>query len=121
MSLYQCEHCGCCENTALGHYWSARDYADDYDWTGIEERKGLRLCSACAPSRYSRGGKTGGGTWHGKFARTFLPMGMFKTNRRGNLEHIETGSEDFRAYAIEIPSPGGAQNISVDPLYTPKI
>ncbi|PXX41123.1 hypothetical protein NA66_1001733 [Burkholderia pyrrocinia] len=23
MSLYQCEHCGCCENTALGHYWAA--------------------------------------------------------------------------------------------------
>ena len=41
--------------------------------------------------------------WHGRFERVFLPMGMFKMNRIGNLEHIETGSEDFRAFAIEEP------------------
>jgi hypothetical protein len=31
-----------------------------------------------------------------------LPIGMFKTNQRGNLEHIETGSEDCRAYALTL-------------------
>jgi hypothetical protein len=28
-------------------------------------------------------------------------MGMFKTNKRGNLEHIESGSENYRDYALE--------------------
>ena len=115
MSLYQCEHCGCCENTALGHYWIAKHEPELFDWTGIENRRGKYLCSACAPARFADGSKTGHGEWHGQFARTFLPVGMFKTNRRGNLEHIETGSEDFRRYAIAIPVPGGAQNISCDP------
>jgi len=99
MSLYQCEHCGCCENTALGHYWVHR--VDAYDWTGIEGRKGMKLCSACAPAKFANGELTDNGEWHGQFERVFLPMGMFKTNRVGNLEHIETGSEDFRAYAID--------------------
>jgi hypothetical protein len=100
MSLYQCEHCGCCENTALGHYWGA-DCPNSFDWRGIEDRCGKKLCSACGPKQYSDGIPTDLGEWHRKFDRAFLPMGMFKTNARGNLEHIETGSEDFRAYAIE--------------------
>lgn len=99
MSLYQCEHCGCCENTALGHYWDA-DNPEDYDWGGIEGRKDERLCSACGPKFYRDGRSTGMGQWHGQFERVFLPRGKFKTNKRGNLEHIETGSEDFRQYAI---------------------
>lgn len=102
MSLYQCEHCGCCENTAIGHYWTRSE--DIYDWTGIEDRRGQKLCSACAPSKFLDGKLTGKGVWHGEFDRVFLPKGAFKTNQRGNLEHIETGSEDFRAYAITAPS-----------------
>jgi hypothetical protein len=38
MSLFQCQHCGCKENTAL----SAQGFvtlADIYDWTGIEDRR----------------------------------------------------------------------------------
>jgi hypothetical protein len=100
MSLYQCEHCGCCENTARGCYWSVKIEPELFDWTGIEDRRAKHLCSACGPARYRDGTMTGHGSWHGKFARTFLPMGMFKTNRVGNLEHVETGSEDFRAYAL---------------------
>jgi len=99
MSLYQCEHCGCCENTALGHYW-CRDH-DVYDWTNIEGRAGMKLCSACAPSKFRDGTSTGKGSWHDEFDRVFLPKGMFKTNARGTLEHIETGSEDFRSYEIK--------------------
>tara|TARA_Y100000815_G_scaffold262317_1_gene275539 strand:+ start:663 stop:845 length:183 start_codon:yes stop_codon:yes gene_type:complete len=50
------------------------------------------LCSACDPDI---------GRWHGKFPRLFLPKGMFVTNERGNLAHIETGSEDCQAYAVQ--------------------
>jgi hypothetical protein len=107
VSLYQCEHCGCCENTALGCYWSAKVDPELFDWTGIEDRRGKYLCSACGPRAYAKGQRvrdegqpTGYGKWHGRFERVFLPRGMFRTNARGNLEHIETGSEDFRAYAV---------------------
>lgn len=102
MSLYQCEHCGCMENTALGCYWSAKVEPELFDWTGIEDRKGKRLCSVCGPTRYSDDTSTEYGKWHGFFDRTFLPMGAFRTNREGNLEHIETGRTDYRAFAIEV-------------------
>jgi hypothetical protein len=71
-----------------------------FDWSGIEDRKGKHLCSACGPTKYKDGTPTEHGTWHGQFNRTFLPMDMFRTNDRGNLEHIETGSEDCLKYAI---------------------
>jgi hypothetical protein len=100
MSLYQCEHCGCCENTALGCYLSGKTFSELFDWSGIEDRKGKYLCSACGPTLYNDGNTTEYGKWHGQFERWYLPMNMFKTNKRGNLEHIETGSEDFRSYAI---------------------
>jgi hypothetical protein len=72
-----------------------------FDWTGIEERKGKKVCSACGPSKYSDGSPTEYGVWHGRFDRKFLPMGMFKTNKEGNLEHIETGSTDICQYEIK--------------------
>jgi hypothetical protein len=100
MSLFQCGNCGCCENTALSGQ-GCDGYAEGfYDWIGFEDRKGKKLCSACAPTRYEDGTKTEYGTWHGQFPRVFLPMGKFKTARNGNLAHIETGDEDFRKYAI---------------------
>jgi hypothetical protein len=71
-----------------------------FDWTGIEDRKGAHLCSACMPTRYSDGSVASKAGWHGQFERVFLPMGAFKTNQRGNLEHIETGSEDFGSFRI---------------------
>jgi hypothetical protein len=33
----------------------------------------------------------------------FLPLGMFRTARNGNLEHVETGDQDFRKYAVTAP------------------
>lgn len=100
MSLFQCERCGCCENTALAHQGFNGYVETFYDWTGFEDRKGKRLCSACGPTRYADGGPTDAGSWHGKFERVYLPLGQFRTNGHGNLAHIKTGSEDFRAYAI---------------------
>jgi hypothetical protein len=105
MSLYQCQWCGCCENTALG----AQPYPymkRFFDWTGLEERQDMQLCSACGPTRHRDGSPTEYGRWHDQFERTFLPKGMFETNQRGNLEHVETGSEDFRAFAVKECEPG---------------
>ena len=48
MSLFQCRKCGCAEDTALCHYWSAR------------LRETEPLCSACDP-KVAR--------WHGEFPR----------------------------------------------------
>lgn len=102
MSLYQCEHCGCCENTALG--MQPKTPVEWFRWDdrfeGIAERKGKHLCSACGPRHYKDGTPTEYGKWHGEFERVFLPLGAFRTNREGNLEHIETGPTDFHVFAI---------------------
>ena len=106
MSLFQCERCGCCENTALSGQ-GCNGFAEGfYDWTGFEDRKGKRLCSACAPTNYADGTPTDFGKWHGEFDQVFLPKGMFRTARNGNLEHTETGDQDFRKH--KIPNPEAA-------------
>jgi len=48
MPLFQCRKCGCAEDTALCHYWSAR------------LRETEPLCSACDLTV---------GKWHGEFPR----------------------------------------------------
>ena len=74
MSLFQCEDCGCRENTAVGSYWG----------------KDKKLCSKCAS-----------GKWHGIFPRLMLPKGMFITGGEGNLEHKENGDTDIKKYEIK--------------------
>ncbi|MGL4754613.1 MAG: hypothetical protein ACRCXB_19735 [Aeromonadaceae bacterium] len=100
MSLFQCENCGCCENTAL----SAQGFAPMarlFDWSSAPQLNGKLLCSACGPTHYNDGSVTKYGKWHNAFPRVFLPKGMFITNRVGNLAHKETGEEDFRKYEIK--------------------
>ena len=100
MSLFQCGHCGCCENTALAAQ-GCDGYAETFfDWAGFEDRKGKKLCCVCAPTKYSDGTATEFGTWHGRFARVFLPLGEFRTAKNGNLEHAKSGDQDFRKYAL---------------------
>ena len=65
MSLFQCEECGTRENSAC-----------TYGYHLCEVKK----CSECND-----------GKWHDRFPKLYLPMGKFKTNRVGNLEHIDTG------------------------------
>jgi hypothetical protein len=48
MAFFQCCKCGCAEDTALCHYWSAR------------LRENEPLCSACDPTVAK---------WHGEFPR----------------------------------------------------
>lgn len=112
MSLFQCQRCGCCENTALASQGCDGYAVKFFDWTGIEDRKGKKLCSVCAPTNHSDGSPTKFGKWHGQFARAFLPLGMFRTARNGNLEHVETGDQDYRKYAITPATPDseGAKN-----------
>lgn len=101
MSLFQCQRCGCCENTALAAQGCDGCAEHFFDWTGIEDRRGLKLCSACAPTKHADGRPTEFGSWHGRFGRVFLPMGKFRTAQNGNLEHVDTGDQDFRKYAIK--------------------
>lgn len=101
MSLFQCHNCGCVENTATS--CAGFVFASSYDWSGIEHLKGFKLCSACGPTRYADGTPAHGGKWHNRFPRRFLRKGMWKTNREGNLEHIETGETDYTIYASEEP------------------
>ena len=99
MSLFQCENCGCCENTALSCQ-GFKYVQESFDWSQIPDRQGKMLCSACGPSHYYNGTPSEYGKWHNKFPRTYLPLGMFRKARNGNLEHIETGDQDYHKYAI---------------------
>lgn len=112
MSLFQCEVCGCVENTALACQGFKGVPEKWFDWSGIADRKGKLLCSSCGPTSYTDGSPTVYGKWHGQFKRIYLPKGMFKTNRVGNLEHVETGDEDYRRYAVDAPQ-GGAVELNV--------
>lgn len=102
MSLFQCEECGCCENTALAAQ-GFKSMAKLFDWGYAPEREGKILCSVCGPVKYSDGTGTKFGQWHGVFGRVFLPKGEFHTNNRGNLEHTASGSTDFQSFACEGP------------------
>jgi len=88
MSLFQCENCGCKENTAVSLQGDAgMDWMqDEFKWDGIEDRIGKRLCSVCSPEFFTDGTGTGLGKWHGKFERIFLDMGMYYTDGNGNLK-----------------------------------
>lgn len=81
MSLFQCEECGCRENTACCDYWVRYK----------KEDKRL-LCSVCDPDISK---------WHNRFPRMMLPKGQFKTNSVGNLQHIETGLTDVSQFEIK--------------------
>jgi len=90
MSLFQCENCGCLENTAL----SAQGFkvmARMFDWSYAPNLKGMRICSACGPSQYNDGKSTEFGKWHNVFSREFYPLGEFVTDEVGNLKHAATG------------------------------
>lgn len=100
MSLFQCQVCGCVENTACSSQ-GFKLLTEIFDWSYAPERQGLLLCSACGPVAYRDGNPNdNGGQWHGRFPRVFLPLGQFQTASNGNLEHIETGDQDYQKFAI---------------------
>lgn len=91
MSLFQCEHCGCVENTALAAQGFKGIMQDIFDWSYAPKREGLRLCSACGPTHYRDGKPTKFGKWHNEFVREYLPIGHYETCPAGNLRHVVTG------------------------------
>lgn len=101
MSMFQCENCGSAENTALcsAHLTFLHK---SFDFNGIEDRKGKRLCSACAPSKFSCGQETGYGVWHEKFRRVFLEVGQWVTDKNGNLARKSDGETDYLKFALRI-------------------
>lgn len=99
MSLFQCENCGCVENTALSDQ-GIKGLKIIFDWNGLEDRKGMLLCSACAPTLHANKTPTEFGKWHEQFKRNYLPKGMFKTSSNGNIEHVDTGDQDYKKYII---------------------
>lgn len=82
MSVFQCDVCGCIENTALSNYF----------WNRNVEKLDKNLCSACDPNI---------GKWHDRFRRMFLERGKWITNNEGNIEHIETKETDFHKYELK--------------------
>ena len=87
MSLFQCENCGCVENTALA-LQGTKGVEELFDWTRIEERRGMMLCRACAPTHYAQGVLTGMGiVWLGCL-----------THGRENAEMLETLGQTQQDY-----------------------
>lgn len=96
MSLYQCEDCGCVENTATGWY-HCRNSPD----LTPADKLGRALCSVCGPTAYPNGEPIEKmGRWHGRFARRFHPRGTLYTDAQGNVrvkgtdEYPKEGSID---------------------------
>jgi len=86
MSIYQCDDCGCVENTALGWY-HCRNMED----LTVPEKLGKKLCSVCGPTKYPNGDPIEDmGKWHGKFKRTFYKKGSLYTDEQGNVRDKET-------------------------------
>ena len=103
MSLFQCEQCGCRENTALS-FQGFKMITECFDWSYAPDREGMKLCSACGPPKCADGDPSGCGVWHGQFPRLFLPKGAFRTDRVGNLEHTVSGSKDYISHELEEPT-----------------
>lgn len=97
VSSFQCEVCGCVDNTAYGLYGTTIQRRS-YDWSYAPERKDLNVCSACGPCRFVSGTTAVKirndvncrGSWHGFWSRSFLPLGNYTTNHEGSLVNKET-------------------------------
>ncbi len=97
MSLFQCENCGCVENTACCQY-----HAKDIEQLTPKQYLGKELCCVCGPTHYPSGEPIEDmGEWHNRFKRVFLPKGEWKTNSVGNLEHIATGETNYMKHQID--------------------
>ena len=98
MSLFQCENCGCIENTACCHY-----HCRSMPNMTPPEYLNKELCCVCGPTHYPSGEPIeGAGVWHNRFPRRFLPMGEWVTDPVGNLMHRDTGDSDYSAVVSDI-------------------
>lgn len=105
MPVFQCEKCGCVDNTATSNQMHAGPFAKYYDWTGREEDKGKKLCKVCGPTKHSDGDPVkGAGKWHNYFDRQFLPLGEWETDpNTGNLRHKKTHATNYLDHRLPNP------------------
>lgn len=89
MSIFQCTKCGSAENTACCNY--------HYE---VAILKVPPKCSACTEIPKTYDNKGAPGEWHDRFPRTFLPKGMFETDRVGNLVH-KVNKDSYHKYKLE--------------------
>ena len=115
MSLFQCDKCGCRENTSCSnaaHPYFINHSADKNPrnaaaMDSARERLDLKsgesfgaYCSACSPFWFTEARDLGVGEnpnpttkcglWHGRFPRTYYPLGLMETDRVGNLSPKKT-------------------------------
>lgn len=123
MSLFQCDKCGCVENTACtnGYHcpvsWLEERpevYASYREILGLKPDEPYgKYCSACSPIWFTKKGRYGvgpnpdpkpgrdGGLWHGRFERRFLPKGEFETAPNGNLRKKSNHDENIDKYVLK--------------------
>lgn len=118
MSLFQCDVCGCVENTACSDGGNIMKYLitkerepevyESYRQVlGLKENEEFgNYCCVCNPvwfnnKQYGIGKNPNKKEWHNRFERIFLPKGEWETNPFGNLQHKITGEEDYYKYAIK--------------------
>lgn len=130
MSLFQCDKCGCAENTSTagGYHGRGLVMRDPVVLNSYREVLGLKedepygyYCCVCNPEWFTLAGAYGigprpadptsyrrgedGGVWHGYFPRRFLPKGLFHTDEDGNLAHMETLETNYIKYELEQEDP----------------
>ena len=77
MAIFQCDECGCAEDTAWG--WLHNALIVDVT---LPEHLGTRVCSACAPAEWGPGRPIEGfGAWHDKFPRVYYPHKSFRPTK----------------------------------------
>ena len=95
MPLFQCRKCGCAEDTAPCHYWSARLWETE------------PLCSACDPTV---------GKWHGEFPRKAFELRHKREIERWlELSWVQHPDGDFgRGRAVERKDVAGVVVMAAD-------
>lgn len=100
MPVFQCESCGCVENTALTGYWTR----NRPNVTRAEDL-GKCLCSACTHPTYPDGSNNPrAGKWHNRFKRQYLPLGEWIMNKETRtIYHKGTGATNYLDYCSDTP------------------
>ena len=84
MAMFQCAECGCTEDFALG-WLHGNEPIKDFT---TPEMVGKRVCSACAPAKWSSEVPIDGyGSWHAQFPRVYYPHGKFKNTKAYKEKH----------------------------------
>lgn len=120
MSLFQCDRCGCVENSACSDGYLMRFMFDETDPAVVKsyrEAVGLAdgeefgcYCCVCSPIQYTADERAYApfqeehrNKWHNMFSRVFLPIGEWETDKVGNLRHKKTGETNYKKHGLPQP------------------